>query len=100
MASTKIFKDFVLEQLNLLENVTYKPMMGEFLLYCKGIYFGGIFDDRFLIKSTTTNKDLNLKSATPYEGAKPMLLIENLEDKEYLKKVATQTINGLKKINK
>ena len=97
MASTKIFKDFVLEQLNLLENVTYKPMMGEFLLYCKGIYFGGIFDDRFLIKSTTTNKDLNLKSATPYEGAKPMLLIENLENKEYLKKVVTQTINGLKK---
>lgn len=97
MASTKIFKDFLLEQLNLLDNVTYKPMMGEFLIYCKGIYFGGIFDDRFLIKSTPTNEDLNLKSAIPYEGAKPMLLIENLEDKEYLKMVVTQTINGLKK---
>lgn len=50
MASTKEYRDYVLEQLNLLGDISYKPMMGEYLLYYRGVLFGGIYDDRLLIK--------------------------------------------------
>ena len=86
MASTKEFLNFVLEQLNGLDDITYRPMMGEFLLYYKGRLAGGIYDDRLLIKnlpsavSYMNNADLVL----PYDGAKPMLLVDNLDDREFL----------------
>lgn len=97
MASSNEFKDFVLEQLNLIENISYKPMMGEFLLYSNGVLFGGVYDDRFLIKSTATNQQSNLKFDIPYEGSKPMLLVEDLDDKQKLKEIVLKTLKGLKK---
>ena len=96
MASSKEFRDFVLEQLSFIENITYKPMMGEFLLYSNGLLFGGVYDDRLLIKSTQTNQHFGLKSALPYTGAKPMLMIEDLENKQALKDIVVATLKGLK----
>ena len=96
MPSKEQFKDFVLEQLHGLASVTIKRMMGEYLFYLDGTLFGGIYDDRFLIKITETNKGYGLTTAIPYPNAKPMYLVENLEDTEYLKELITETIKGLK----
>lgn len=94
MASSKGFRDFILEQLSSL-SPTFKPMMGEFLIYVDGIYFGGIYDDRFLVKKTNTNKKYGLQEALLYEGAKPMLLVENVDEREYLENLVSDTVNGL-----
>lgn len=94
MASTKEYKNFILEQLSKL-SPSYKPMMGEFLLYVNGIYFGGIFDNRFLIKITNTNSKYKLNLTLPYENAKPMYLVENVDDTEYLEELILDTIKGL-----
>jgi len=96
MASSKEFKDFILEQLRGLENILCKPMMGEFLLYCNGILFGGIYDDRFLIKKTNSNKKYALSEEIPYKKAKPMYLVENVDDVEYLQGLINITCDDLK----
>lgn len=70
-------------------------MMGEYLIYVHGVYFGGIFDDRFLVKITKTNEKFNLTKAIPYEKAKPMYLVENVDDKRYLEELVLDTIKGL-----
>ena len=80
-----------------LQKVVYRPMMGEFLLYYNGILFGGIYDDRLLIKKTKTNKNFLLNEELPYEKAKPMLMVENLDNEEYLCNLIKQTCDGLKK---
>lgn len=95
MASSREYKDFILNQLSNL-NPTYKPMMGEFLIYVNGVYFGGVFDDRFLVKITKTNERYTLKKVLPYENAKPMYLVENVDDTDYLEKLVWDTIRGLK----
>ena len=82
MSSSKECKEYILEQLNLLENITCKPMMGEFLLYYNDILFGGIYDNRFLVKRTETNAKYNMQEQIPYESAKPMYLIEDIENSE------------------
>ena len=86
MASSKTYLDFVLEQLSELQEITYRAMMGEFILYYRGKIVGGIYDDRLLVKPVRAAKvrlpDAPL--AVPYEGAKAMLLVENLEDREQL----------------
>ena len=97
MSSSKAFKDFVLEQLRELCGISCRAMMGEFLLYYNNIPFGGIYDDRFLIKKTDTNIKYNLLDEIPYNGAKPMYLVENLDDTEYLKDLIIDTCEGLKK---
>jgi len=96
MASTKEYLDFVLQQLNLLEDITFKPMMGEYLIYYKGIYLGGVYDNRFLVKITKTNFKYSLSKDCPYKGAKDMYLVENIEDCEYLKDLVVDTVEGLK----
>ena len=96
MASSEDYRDYVLEQLNLLETITNRPMMGEFLLYYNQILFGGIYDDRLLIKKTKTNDKFQLDEQSPYEGTKPMYFIENMEDREWLKSVVLETCKGLK----
>ena len=97
MASTKSYRDFVLEQLSLLEKVSYKTMMGEYLLYYNGLLFGGIYDDRLLIKIVNTNKNYNMKESIPYDGAKPMYLVDDIENKELLKTIILDTCRGIKK---
>lgn len=95
MASTKEFRDYILEQLRVLDNIKYRPMMSEYLLYYNGILFGGIYDDRLLIKKVENNKKYNLKEEIPYDGAKPMYYIENTDNIELLKEIIVDTYNGL-----
>ena len=97
VASSKEYRDFVLEQLRGSQDITCKPMMGEFLLYHQGVLFGGIYDDRFLVKITDTNKKYALSKEIPYTNAKPMFLVDNLEDTEYLSLLVKDTCKGLKK---
>lgn len=86
MPSSKEYLIFVLDQLSELKDITYKPMMGEFLLYYRGKLVGGIYDDRLLVKPVQS-AIAYMPHATyslPYEGAKQMLLVENVDDKQYL----------------
>ncbi|NEU04823.1 TfoX/Sxy family protein [Clostridium senegalense] len=86
MASSKEYLEFILGQLSTLEDITYKAMMGEFIIYYRGKIVGGIYDDKLLVKPvksaityiTTTSYEL------PYEGAKEMLLVDEVDNKEYL----------------
>ncbi len=86
MASSKNYLEFTLECLSDVSDITFRPMMGEYILYYKGRIFGGIYDDRFLVKPVKAA--LNLMDApiyqTPYPGGKDMILIEDMENKEFL----------------
>ncbi|MBQ7668722.1 MAG: TfoX/Sxy family protein [Clostridia bacterium] len=95
MATTKEYKEFVLEQLCLLDNITVKPMMGEFLLYYNGVLFGGIYDDRLLVKKVETNKKYDMEEQLPYDTAKPMYLVDSVDNKETLKEIVIETCKGL-----
>ena len=95
MATTKEYKDFILEQLSLLDNITYKQMMREYLLYYNGLLFGGIYDDRLLIKIVEGNKKYNMSKSIPYENAKLMYLVDDVDDKEKLKDIILDTYNDL-----
>ena len=97
MASTKDYRDFILNQLSLLDNITYKPMMGEYLLYYNGILFGGIYDDRFLVKRTESNKKYNMEESTPYETAKPYYLVEDVDNIDLIKDIVIDTCRELTK---
>ena len=96
MATTKEYKDFVLEQLSLLNEITCKPMMGEYLLYYNGLLFGGIYDDRLLVKIVDSNKKYNMEESIPYDGAKPMYLVDDIDNKYILKEIVLDTCNNLK----
>ena len=91
----KEYKEFILEQLNLLDNITYKAMMGEFLLYYNDVLFGGIYDNRLLIKIVDTNKKYNMQEQIPYESAKPMYLVDDVDNKELLKEIVIETCKSL-----
>lgn len=97
MASTIDYKDFVLEQLNLLDNITFKKMMGEYLLYYNGILFGGVYDNRLLVKKVESNGKYNMEESIPYEGGRPMYLVEKLDNKEVLKNIVVDTCKVLLK---
>ncbi len=97
MATTKDYRDFILEQLNLLDNITCKSMMGEYLLYYNGILFGGIYDDRLLVKIVDSNKKYNMQESIPYERAKPMYLVDDVDDQEVLRNIVLDTCKDLKK---
>lgn len=95
MATSKEYKDFILEQLDLLDNITCKAMMGEFLLYYNNVLFGGIYDNRFLVKIVDTNKKYNMNEQIPYETAKLMYLVDDVDNKELLKEIVIETCKGL-----
>ena len=95
MASTKEYRDFILEKLNQLD-ITYKPMMGEYLLYHNGLLFGGIYDDRLLVKKVNNNQKYHMSEAIPYEHAKPMYLVEDVDNEEILKNIILDTSKDLK----
>lgn len=86
MASSKEYLTYVLDQLSGLDGVACKPMMGEYILYYQGKIFGGVYDDRLLVKPTKTAKAMlpNAPYALPYDGAKEMLLVEELDDRARL----------------
>ncbi len=86
MASSNEYLQFILEQLSELEEITYRSMMGEFIIYYRGKVIGGIYDDRLLVKSTKSAISY-MPTATfesPYEGAKEMLLVDEVDNKEFL----------------
>ena len=95
MATTKDYRDFVLKQLNLLENITCKSMMGEYLLYYNNILFGGIYDDRLLVKIVDSNKKYNMQESIPYDSAKPMYLVDDIDNQETLKEIVLDTCKSL-----
>ncbi len=95
MATLKEYKEYILEQLNLLDNITCRSMMGEYLLYYDGILFGGIYDNRLLIKIVESNKKYNLQEQIPYKNAKPMFLVDNIEDKELVREIVLESCKDL-----
>ena len=86
MASSKEYLHFILEQLSNLEDISYRPMMGEYILYYHGKIVGRIYDDRLLVKKTRSALECMPAAVCdfPYEGAKEMLLVEDVDSKEYL----------------
>ena len=89
MASTKDYLDFILEQLSGLDEISYRAMMGEYVLYYRGKVIGGIYDDRFLVKPTKSAKIMmpDADMELPYEGAKEMILVNNVDNREFLQEL-------------
>ena len=86
MASTQAYLDFILDQLSELEEITYRKMMGEYIIYYRGKIAGGVYDDRLLVKPTkaAVERMPEARYELPYEGAKEMLLVENVDQREAL----------------
>ena len=95
MKTSKDYKDLILEQLDLLDNINCRAMMGEYLLYYNKILFGGIYDNRLLVKIVDSNKKYNMQEQIPYEGAKQMYLVDDIDNKEILKEIIIETCNDL-----
>lgn len=89
MASSREYLTFIMEQLSETEGVSYRPMMGEYLIYFRGKVIGGIYDNRFLVKPTKSSIAMMPKALKeiPYAGANKMLLVDNVENKLFLKKL-------------
>ena len=83
MASSKEYLDFILEQLSELEEIAYRAMMGEYIIYYRGKIVGGIYDDRLLVKPAIEYMS-NAEYELPYDGAKEMLLVGDVDNKEFL----------------
>ena len=96
MATTKEYLLYVLDLLREVSGITYKKMMGEYILYKNGIIFGGVYDDRFLVKKTTSLENKGFIEQIPYPGAKPMLLVE-YEDANEIKELVNQITSELSK---
>ena len=97
MASSKEYLDFVLEQLSELDDITYRAMMGEYVIYYRGKVVGGIYDDRFLVKNVKAAAELMPEAALelPYEGAKEMLLVDDIENKDFLRELLQALYDAL-----
>lgn len=97
MASSKEYLDFILDQLSSLPEISYKAMMGEYIVYYRDKIIGGIYDDRFLLKPTKAVKRLmpHVKYELPYEGAKKMLLVEDVDNREHLTDLLTAIYDEL-----
>lgn len=89
MASSKSYLEFILEQLAGLDDVTVRPMMGEYILYYRGRIVGGIYDDRFLVKRTKSAAAMmpHAEAERPYEGAKEMLLVDEVDNRAFLREL-------------
>lgn len=89
MASSREYLDFISEQLSELDDVTYRAMMGEYIIYYRGKIVGGIYDDRFLVKPTKCAVEMmpNADTELPYDGAKEMLLVDDVDNKDFLREL-------------
>ena len=94
MATTKEYRDYVLESIE-LDGITCKPMMGEYLLYYNNVLFGGIYDDRLLVKKVENNKKYNMEESIPYESAKSMYLVD-VDNRDLVRDIILDTYEGLK----
>ncbi len=97
MASSKEYLDFILEQLSDSDDVSYRAMMGEYIIYYRGKVVGGIYDDRFLLKPTESALSMipDADMELPYEGAKEMLLVDNVDNKAFLNKLLSSVFADL-----
>ena len=97
MASSKEYLDFVLDQLSSLDDISYKAMMGEYMVYYRGKIIGGIYDDRFLVKPTKSAKQLmpEAKCELPYEGAKEMLLVDDIDNRDFLNELLNAMVDEI-----
>ena len=89
MASSQGYLDFILDQLSEAGEISHRSMMGEYVLYYRGKVFGGVYDDRFLVKPTKSAVAMMPHAALepPYEGAKPLLAVDNVEDRAFLREL-------------
>ena len=97
MASSKEYLEFVLDQLSLLDEISYRSMMGEYIIYYQGKIVGGIYDDRFLVKPTKSAKEMMPKAQyeTPYDGAKEMLLVDDIDNKDFMNELLNAIVDEL-----
>ena len=95
MASSKDYLEFVLELLREVSGVSYKKMMGEYILYKDEVIFGGIYDNRFLVKNTPSLESYHLKSQIPYPKGTPMLLIDS-EDPDEIKEITLKVVKDIR----
>jgi TfoX/Sxy family transcriptional regulator of competence genes len=102
MASSRSYLEFVLEQLSDLDDISYKPMMGEFIIYYQGKIVGGIYDDRFLVKDIEAARKMmpDAELQYPYEGAKKMLVVDNVDNREFLKELFKAMVIELPAVRK
>ena len=96
MASSAMYLEYVLDLLRDVPEVSCKKMMGEYMLYSEGVLFGGVYDDRFLLKDTPASRDAFPQEQVPYDGAKPMLLVDR-EDAATLAEVVSAMLSELPK---
>lgn len=89
MASSKDYLAFIMDQLSLLDDVSYRAMMSEYIIYYRGKVIGGIYDDRFLVKDTKAAREImpDAELELPYEGAKEMLMVDNVDNREFLREL-------------
>lgn len=95
MATNKDYLDYVLELLREVNGISYKKMMGEYILYKDNVIFGGIYDNRFLIKKSPSTESLGFKDAIPYPSARAMLLVD-IEDPDEIRDIVLKVYNDLK----
>ena len=97
MASSKEYLAFILDQLSELDDVSYRAMMGEYIIYCRGRVVGGIYDNRFLVKPTRSALAMmpNADRELPYDGAKEMLLVDDVDNREFLKNLLEAMVSEL-----
>ena len=97
MASGRDYLEFILDQLSGLDEIRYRYMMGEYILYYRGKVVGGIYDDRLLVKPVKSAVALmpDADMELPYEGAKEMLLVDNVDDKAFLKELLEAMVDEL-----
>ena len=97
MSSSREYLDYVREQLSGAPEISYRAMMGEYIIYYQGKIIGGIYDDRFLVKPTKSAKQMmpNAQYETPYEGAKEMLLVDDIDNKDFLNKLLNSMVDEL-----
>ena len=97
MASSKGYLDYILEQLSALDEVSYRAMMGEYIIYYRGKIVGGIYDDRFLVKpvKSAIRYMTNAEYESPYDGAKEMLIVDDVDNRAYLESLFTAMYDEL-----
>ena len=97
MPSSRLFLDLIMDQLSGLNGITSRKMMGEYILYCNGKIIGGIYDNRFLLKPSKTAVSMMPEAVfeKPYEGARDMLLVEDIDDREFLESLVTAVYNEI-----
>ena len=102
MASSKEYLDYILEQLSMLDEISCRAMMGEYIIYYRGKIVGGIYDDRFLVKPVKSAAAMmpDAEMELPYEGAKEMMLVDNVENREFLRDLLEAMYDELPAVKK